>query len=90
MTYDRDGFPKLKRITPRTPFADVFITIRMLGFDLGKGPKQDSINLSRTIEEDDGLHFHWDNYYVSMDDLPEFLNQQMEERDYIKKEEPEP
>lgn len=90
MTYDRDGFPKLKRITPRTPFADVFITIRMLGFDLGKGPKQDSIKLSRATEEDDGLHFHWGNHYVSMDDLPEFLNYQMEERDYIKKEEPEP
>lgn len=89
MTYDRFGIPKLKRITPRTPFGDVYITIRMLGFDLGKGPKQDSIQLSRTIEKDDGLHFQWDNHYLSIDDLPEFLNHQMEERGYIKKEEPE-
>ena len=87
MTYDRDGFPKLKRITPKTSFADVYITIRTLGFDVGKGPKREIICLSRTTEDAVGLHMEWNSHWLSMDDLPEFLNLEMEEQGYIKKEE---
>lgn len=87
MTYDRDGFPRLKRITPKTCFADVFITIRTLGFDVGKGPKAESIFLGRMTEAGIERHKVWDSHYVSMDDLPEFLNLEMEEQGYIKKEE---
>lgn len=88
MRYDRDGFPILKRVTPKTTFSDVFITIRTLGFDFGKGPKRDVIRLSKTIKDDE-LRPEWESHYVTMDDLPEFLNYQMEEGNFIKKKEPE-
>lgn len=88
MKYDRDGFPKLKKISHKTCFADVFITIRQLGFDVSKGPKQDCIQLSKTVESTDGIPYHarWENNYVTMEDLPDFLNREMVEQGYIEEE----
>ena len=88
MKYDRDGFPKLKKVSNKTCFADVFITIRQLGFDMSKGPKQDSISLSKTEEAPDGHPYHakWENHYVTMEELPEFLNRAMVEQGYIEEE----
>lgn len=88
MRYDREGFPKLRKISSKTCFADVFITIRALGFDISKGPKQECIILSHTEEPKDGIPYHarWENNYVTMEDLPDFLNREMVEQGYIKEE----
>ena len=88
MRYDREGFPKLKKVSHKTCFADVFITIRQLGFDVEKGPRQDCIQLSKTVESTDGIPYHarWENHYVTMEDLPDFLNREMVEEGYIKEE----
>lgn len=88
MKYDRDGFPKLKRVSRKTCFADVFITIRQLGFDVSKGPRQDCIHLSKSTDAKDGIPYHarWENHYVTMEELPDFLNREMVEQGYIEEE----
>ena len=88
MKYDRDGFPKLKKVSNKTCFADMFITIRQLGFDMSKGPKQDCIALSKTEEATDGHPYQakWENHYVTMEELPDFLNRAMVEQGYIEEE----
>lgn len=88
MRYDRDGFAKLKKISHKTCFAKVYITIRQLGFDVGKGRRQDCIQLSKTTEATDGHPYHarWENHYVTMEELPDFLNRAMVEQGYIEEE----
>lgn len=88
MKYDRDGFPKLRKISNKTCFADVFITIRALGFDISKGPKQECIILSHTEEPKDGIPWHarFENHYLTMEELPDFLNGKLIDKGYIEEE----
>lgn len=86
MRYDRDGFPKLKKVSGKTCFADVFITITTLGFDIGKGPKTEVISLSKLTKQVDGLHDTWSSNWLTMEELPDFLNREMVEQGYLEEE----
>ena len=82
MRYDRDGRPIVRKVHNKTSFADMFITIRFLGYEIQYGRKLETICLRRDNSKD-ALHYDVEDHYLTLEDLPEWLNQKMADEGYI-------
>lgn len=83
MRYNKNGVALLHRLGPNASFSEVVLTARHLGYELRSEDNIDFVKLD-TSEGDKYGRPIWDRRIVRLDELTEWLNQEMVSRDIIK------
>lgn len=83
MRYNKNGEPSLHRLGPNASFSEVVLTARYLGYELRCEGKIESVKLDTSGIDELG-HPKFDSRHVRLDELTEWLNQEMVSRDIIK------
>lgn len=84
MRYNKDGEALLHRLGHNASFIEVLLTIRYLGYELRSADKFDFVKLDATHVDEYG-HSKFDgSRIIRLEELIEWLNQEMVSRNIIK------
>lgn len=85
MRYNKNGEALLHRLGQNASFSEVVLTARNLGYELRCEGREDFVKLDTSGEDQYG-HPKFDSRTVRLDELTEWLNEEMISREIIKRE----
>ena len=85
MRYNKNGDAILHKLGKDASFSEVVLTVRELGYTIECSGRFDSVKLETKEEGKYGL-YEYKSKYVRLDELVEWLNQEMVSRNIIKEE----
>lgn len=83
MRYNKNGEALLHRLGTNANFGEVVLTARYLGYELQCEGRVDFVKLNTSGEDQYG-HPKFDSRTIRLEELIEWLNQEMVSRDIIK------
>lgn len=86
MRYTQDGSPVFHRLSKTSPFSEVCVTAIALGYSIDV-ESEDWVRLNHWTYNDRGEKDKYESRHVKTAHIADFLNLEMEERGYIKREE---